>query len=91
MEQLAQKAEAGELADVLLPIDHVFEDYKKIALDDDQWAKLLNGVFLTLPEQTDEIVALTYQGHIKALYQVEKAAQHLYRPYKMYLQNQGTH
>ncbi|ASN59899.1 tRNA pseudouridine(55) synthase TruB [Latilactobacillus curvatus] len=91
LEQLAQKAEAGELADVLLPIDHVFEDYKKIALDDDQWGKLLNGVFLTLPEQTDEIVALTYQGHIKALYQVEKAAQHLYRPYKMYLQNQGTH
>ncbi len=48
----------------------MFLNKTKIALDDDQWAKILNGVFLTFPEQTEEIVALTYEGHIKALYQV---------------------
>lgn len=89
--QLAEAADNGQLADILIPLDHVFEENVKIALDDDQWAKILNGVFLTFPEQTEEILALTYEGHIKALYQVANAKQHLYRPYKMYLQNQGTH
>lgn len=87
--QLAEKADAGQLADVLIPLDHVFTDYPQVQLNDDQWAQVQNGVFLIFKTQTADVIALNYAGHTKALYQVAQGKQHVYRPYKMYLQNQG--
>ncbi|KRL59581.1 tRNA pseudouridine(55) synthase TruB [Latilactobacillus fuchuensis] len=89
--QLTEKMEANQLADVLIPLDHVFANVEQVVLDDDQWAKVLNGVFLTFENQTVDQLALTYQGHIKAIYQLDAGQAHVYRPFKMYLQNQGTH
>lgn len=74
---------AGQL---LRPIDHVLGQYPTYALSDTQWAQVQNGAFLEIHDYP-EMIALTYQNHVKALYQLRQP--NVYKPKKMFLKNEG--
>ncbi|MFD1672852.1 tRNA pseudouridine(55) synthase TruB [Agrilactobacillus yilanensis] len=82
-------AVADQTASTLLyPIDRVLEQYPKYALSAEQWAQVQNGAFLEIHD-LPELITLTYQGHIKALYQLRQKNPNVYKPKKMFLQNNG--
>lgn len=74
---------ANGTADFLYPIDRVLSEYPTIAISDEIWAVVKNGVWL-LPDEVNTdapIIALQYQGQIKCLYQRVK---NRYKPLKMF-------
>ncbi|AKP65645.1 tRNA pseudouridine synthase B [Levilactobacillus koreensis JCM 16448] len=79
---------ADDLSTILRPIDYALQDYPHVALSDKLWGLVKNGVFLTPEEMasTAPVVALTYQGQTKCLYQwVPEKKQ--YKPLKMFTVN----
>lgn len=67
----------------IFPIDRVLSQYPTVAMSDEQWAVVKNGVWL-LPDEvasTAPIVALSFQKQIKCLYQ---RVNNRYKPLKMF-------
>ncbi|MDM8220553.1 tRNA pseudouridine(55) synthase TruB [Limosilactobacillus mucosae] len=62
------------------PIDYALKSYPHAELSDAQWKKVQNGGWLSDLDTKDQEVALTYQGEVKALYQLKD---HVYKPLKM--------
>lgn len=62
------------------PMDYALKSYPHAELSDAQWKKVQNGGWLSDLDTKDQEVALTYQGEIKALYQLKD---HVYKPLKM--------
>lgn len=62
------------------PMDYALKSYPHAELSDAQWKKVQNGGWLSDLDTKDQEVALTYQGEVKALYQLKD---HVYRPLKM--------
>ncbi|MCH4170497.1 MAG: tRNA pseudouridine(55) synthase TruB [Lactobacillus sp.] len=76
----------GEGAQHLFPMERVLSDFPVYALSPRQREQIQNGAFLELPGLPD-VVALTYQNYIKALYQRKRGD--VYKPLRMFLQNEG--
>lgn len=64
------------------PMDYALKSYPHAELSDAQWKKVQNGGWLSDLDTKDQEVALTYQGEVKALYQLKD---HVYKPLKMLL------
>jgi tRNA pseudouridine55 synthase len=62
------------------PMDYALKSYPHAELSDAQWKKVQNGGWLSDLDTKDQEVALTYQGEVKALYQLKD---HVYKPLKM--------
>lgn len=62
------------------PMDYALKNYPHAELTDVQWKKVQNGGWLSDLDTKDQEVALTYQGEVKALYQLKD---HVYKPLKM--------
>ena len=62
------------------PMDYAIKSYPHAELSDAQWKKVQNGGWLSDLDTKDQEVALTYQGEVKALYQLKD---HVYKPLKM--------
>jgi tRNA pseudouridine55 synthase len=62
------------------PMDYALKSYPHAELSDAQWKKVQNGGWLSDLNTKDQEVALTYQGEVKALYQLKD---HVYKPLKM--------
>lgn len=62
------------------PMDYALKSYPHAELSDGQWKKVQNGGWLSDLDTKDQEVALTYQGEVKALYQLKD---HVYKPLKM--------
>ena len=62
------------------PMDYALKSYPHAELSDAQWKKVQNGGWLSDLDTEDQEVALTYQGEVKALYQLKD---HVYKPLKM--------
>ncbi len=62
------------------PMDYALKSYPHAELSDAQWKKVQNGGWLRDLDTKDQEVALTYQGEVKALYQLKD---HVYKPLKM--------
>lgn len=62
------------------PMDYALNSYPHAELSDAQWKKVQNGGWLSDLDTKDQEVALTYQGEVKALYQLKD---HVYKPLKM--------
>ncbi|KRN29600.1 truB protein [Lactobacillus selangorensis] len=87
--QLAEHKEDGTLSEIMQPLDWALRAFPRVALTAEEWAQVRNGVFLEL-NQTAPKVSLAYEGHIKALYQLMDGKKNVYRPDKMFLQNEGV-
>lgn len=48
LDQIKEKAEAGKVKDIIVPVDALFSDLEKIVLTEDYTAKILNGMFLNV-------------------------------------------
>ncbi|QNQ83831.1 tRNA pseudouridine(55) synthase TruB [Lactobacillus sp. PV037] len=68
----------------LQPIDEFFKEYKKIDLSQAQFSRVKNGAGIELEGVSEEKVALSYNGKIKAIY---KKMGNEYRADLMLLQN----
>lgn len=62
------------------PMDYALKSYPHAELSDAQWKKVQNGGWLSDLDTKDQEVALTYQGEVRALYQLKD---HVYKPLKM--------
>ncbi|MDC2830352.1 tRNA pseudouridine(55) synthase TruB [Limosilactobacillus mucosae] len=62
------------------PMDYALKSYPHAELSDAQWKRVQNGGWLSDLDTKDQEVALTYQGEVKALYQLKD---HVYKPLKM--------
>lgn len=62
------------------PMDYALKSYPHAELSDAQWKKVQNGGWLSDLDTKNQEVALTYQGEVKALYQLKD---HVYKPLKM--------
>ena len=62
------------------PMDYALKSYPHAELSDAQWKKVQNGGWLSDLDTKDQEVTLTYQGEVKALYQLKD---HVYKPLKM--------
>lgn len=86
LEQVATAMTTDTLDQVLRPIDYALTDYPHVALSDRLWGLVKNGVWLSRAEVADHeepVVALTYQGATKCLYQWSDEKQ-VYKPLKMF-------
>lgn len=84
-EQLEKDSENGDLDSLIHPIGKALENYTKVNLSDQQWARIKNGAFLRFSEvnSTDEHVLLCYDGIDRALYERNEEKQQ-YKPFKMF-------
>ncbi|MFD1465492.1 tRNA pseudouridine(55) synthase TruB [Lapidilactobacillus mulanensis] len=70
LEQVTQAMAAGQLSEVLRPIEQVLSALPQVQLTDDQWQHVKNGGALELTATQPE-VALVYDQKIKAIYQAK--------------------
>lgn len=85
MDQIKAAVDDNSIDQLLFPIDHALQKYPQYALNDDQWHAVQNGVWLTWDEVglTNSVIALTYNGATKALYQ-RNLEKEVYKPLKMF-------
>lgn len=84
LEDLSDLAANQLIAQYILPLEIVFEDWQHIDLTKEQWQGVKNGAWLKkseLPADVDKRVALMYQSHLKALYY--RRDENHYAPLKM--------
>ncbi|MCD2257381.1 tRNA pseudouridine(55) synthase TruB [Agrilactobacillus fermenti] len=87
LNEFAEAVSDGKIESYLFPLDHALSDYPKIEISTETWSRVKNGGFLELPGETEAVVALTYQEHIKALYQRKR--DDIFKPLSMFLENEG--
>ncbi|MGC6768631.1 tRNA pseudouridine(55) synthase TruB [Enterococcus sp. LJL51] len=90
--EVAEKMEAGEINQVLLPIETAVKDFPAFYLTDEQYNKVRNGVFLTMKELgiTDmpaELIALYHHDLVVSLYKQHEEKSHLLKPSKVLRNN----
>lgn len=85
-EQIEQAMADNALEQVLRPIEAVLTDLPNIKLSAEQWQRVQNGGAITAQLTAPEIT-LTYQDHIKAIYQYKKTTLGNYVPATMLLAN----
>lgn len=83
LSDLEQARDEDRLSTVIQPLDRALDNFNTITISDVEWEIVKNGGFLNRP-QTDEIIALKYNGNIQALYQYDANRQN-YIPKKMLL------
>lgn len=78
-----QRAVETSHTDFLYPLDRALSAYPQVALTADLWQGVKNGVWLKVAEvdREDPVVALSYNGSIKCLYQKKGP---VYKPLKMF-------
>lgn len=86
--QLTQVVNEHHCSQVIWPLQKVLAKYPQVFLTSDQWTRVHNGAAIHLNHNDDKVVALMYDGTVKALYQ--RTALHSYKPMIMLLQNNGV-
>ncbi|KRO04989.1 tRNA pseudouridine synthase B [Levilactobacillus paucivorans] len=85
LDEVAAAMAAEDLSPILRPIDYALTQYPHVALSERLWGLVKNGVFLDQAQvgSTEPIVALSYAGATKCLYQFLPEKQQ-YKPLKMF-------
>lgn len=75
--------------DFLINLEEIFSKYPKYDIDEIQKKKLYNGATLKLSGRNEEVIAI-YDGKVfKALYEQLPSSENIYKPKKMFLNNDG--
>lgn len=83
LEDLRDTIAAGTLKNYLWPLGYALRDFPSVDLENQQWAKVKHGGWLSPRELKNpaETVALKFEGAVKALYQLRDG---VYKPLKMF-------
>ncbi|MBL1230756.1 tRNA pseudouridine(55) synthase TruB [Enterococcus sp. BWB1-3] len=90
--ETAEKKELGKIDDILLPIEIAVAEFPRVDLTDKLYAKVKNGVFLSLQElklnkMPEDLIALYYQDLVVSLYKQHPEKKELLKPSKVLRNN----
>lgn len=88
IEEVSVAMENGSIADLLLPIEYGVADFAHVAIDQELWRKVRNGMRLSyqdlgLTDRPDQLIAIFYQDQLVSIYKAHDKYHDIVKPAKV--------
>ena len=88
IEEVSIAMENGSIADLLLPIEYGVADFAHVAIDQELWRKVRNGMRLSyqdlgLTDRPDQLIAIFYQDQLVSIYKAHDKYHDIVKPAKV--------